>query len=182
MLVLLLGKATKSSETIMGLAKQYLTTVKLDATTATDDPETPEQPIAADAAVPGAATVSAAAVQFVGPIQQMPPVYSALKISGRRACDLVRKGQAVQLQPRLVRIDAIEIVSYQWPLLKLKIDCGRGTYIRSLGKDIGAALGVGGYLTELCRTRIGPYHLENAATLETLAADGIEKHLLTEQS
>jgi len=181
-LVLLIGKSTKSSEKIMGLSKQYLATVKLDATTATDDPEAPEQPIAADSHVPDAAAVATATARFIGKISQMPPVYSALKISGRRACDRIRAGQEVHLQPRLVRIDAVEIVDYQWPLLQLKIDCGRGTYIRVLGRDIGAAMGVGGYLTALCRTRIGPYGLENSVMLEMLTADGIEKHLLPDQT
>lgn len=181
-LVLLIGKSTKSSEKIMGLGKQYLTIVKLDAITATDDREMPEQPICTDAAVPSVSAVAAVAAQFVGQIKQTPPVYSAMKISGRRACDWVRKGHEVTMQPRLVRIDAVDILEYQWPLLKLRIDCGRGTYIRSLGKDIGAALGVGGYLTELCRTRIGPYRLEESATLEALTADGIEKHLIADES
>ncbi len=208
-LLLLVGKATKLCEQLMDQPKQYEGTVKLGATTATDDLESPEQPFApirGTGASPvqenedqhgrGARATSAQATsaqatsahatseeilallpQFIGPIQQQPPTFSALKVKGRRAYDLARRGHDVHLPPRTVHIYGIELLHYAWPLLQLRIDCGRGTYIRALARDIGAALGVGGYLTELRRTRIGPHTLARAVTLDQLHHDGLAPHL-----
>src|SRR2546428_12357707 len=100
-----------------------------------------------------------------------------MKIGGRAAYALARQGKPVKLQPRPVRIDAIGILEYQWPTLRLRIDCGRGTYIRAIARDLGEALGVGGYLTQLRRTRVGEFGIDGAVTLEKLLADGIEPHL-----
>ena len=138
--------------------KQYEATVKLGATTATDDPESPEVASARrPCRPPSARTVAAAVREFVGDILQRPPAFSAMKVDGRRAYDLARRGPAVELEPRPVRVYGIEILSYDWPLLRLRIDCGRGTYIRSIARDLGEALGVGGYLTQLRRTRVGDF-------------------------
>jgi tRNA pseudouridine55 synthase len=115
--------------------------------------------------------------KFVGEIQQRPPAYSALWIAGRRAYDLARQGQSVDLKPRTVRIDALELIDYQPPDVQVRIDCGRGTYIRSIARDLGEALGTGGYLTALRRTRVGRFHIEQAVTLERLQSEGIEPHL-----
>lgn len=168
-LLLLIGKATKSCERLMDQPKQYEATVKLGATTPTDDPESPETQ------APGAQPVSrqqveAALEQFVGPILQRPPAFSALKVGGRRAYDLARKGHDVELEPRTVNVYAIELLDYEWPLVRLRIDCGRGTYIRAIARDLGEALGVGGYLTALVRTRVGEYALEAALGLDQLDA------------
>ena len=101
-----------------------------------------------------------------------------MKVGGRRAYDLARKGQAVELAERIVRVDAVEMLHYAWPLLRLRIDCGRGTYIRSIARDLGAALGVGGYLTELRRTRVGAFLAADSVTLERLKlSDGVAVHL-----
>ncbi len=116
--------------------------------------------------------------QFVGQVQQLPPIFSALKVNGRRAYALARAGQEVVLQPRTVSIYDLELLEYEWPALRLRIDCGRGTYIRSIARDIGEALGVGGYLTQLCRTRVGPCRIEAAITLDQLALEGLERHLM----
>ena len=151
-LLLLVGKATKLCERLMDSPKQYEAVIKFGATTATDDPESPEQP-AANVVPVGAETIAAALTNFIGLITQRPPVFSAMKIGGRRAYDLARKGQAVELAERTVRVDAVEMLDYAWPLLRVRIDCGRGTYIRAIARDLGTALGVGGYLTELRRTR-----------------------------
>ncbi|MGD0766724.1 MAG: tRNA pseudouridine(55) synthase TruB [Tepidisphaeraceae bacterium] len=175
-LLLLIGKATKSSQMLMNQPKRYEATIKLGATTATDDPDSPEIPVPG-ASQPSLENVEAAAAKFVGTISQRPPAFSALKISGRRAYKLARSGQPVDLKARDIRIDAIEIVSWQWPLLRMRIDCGRGTYVRAIARDLGEALKTGGYLTELRRTRIGPFGIDRAVTLERLEKDGIGPHL-----
>ena len=175
-LLLLVGKATKACERLMDAPKQYEATVKLGATTPTDDPESPET------ATPGAAPVTRAAVEaalkpLVGEILQRPPVYSALKVGGRRACDLARAGAPVEKAARPVRVYGIELLAYDWPLARLRVDCGRGTYVRSIARDLGESLGVGGHLTRLRRTRVGPFTADQAVTRDVLAADGVAKHL-----
>jgi tRNA pseudouridine55 synthase len=147
--------------------------VKLGATTETDDLESPERPAVQPVEPISIERVRAALPAFVGTILQKPPVYSAMKLAGRRACDRARDGEQLDLEPRPVRVYAIDLLDYVWPLLKLRIDCGRGTYIRSIARDLGAALGVGGYLTELRRTRIGNYDVSGAATTERLQRDGV---------
>jgi len=177
-LLLLVGRATKTCERLMGQPKGYEATVKLGATTETDDVEGREVP------TPGAAAlarelIEAAVCRFVGAIEQRPPVYSALKIGGRRACDRVRGGESVEVKARTVRVYGIEIVGYSWPLLRLRLECGRGTYVRSIARDLGEALGVGGYLVELRRTRIGEFHVRDAVTLEELTKTGVAPNLRT---
>lgn len=175
-LLLLLGKATKASQIVMDQHKSYDAVVKLGATTATDDIESPER-VETGAVIPTIVQIRQAADQLTGVIQQMPPDFSAKKIRGRRACDLVRKGQSVALKSVAMRVDRIEILEWNWPLLKLRVDCGKGTYIRALARDLGKILGTGGYLTELRRTRIGTFMAENAVSLEQLSNDGVQKHL-----
>jgi len=178
-LLLLVGRATKQCEALMGAPKQYIATVKLGATTATDDPESPETPWPVEALIPASPeAVLQALSSFVGTIRQRPPSFSAMKVGGRRAYALARAGRTVELQPRTVQVYGIEMMEYAWPLLSLRIDCGRGVYIRSIARDLGAALNVGGYLTALRRTRIGDYRIDQSVTLERLAADGVAPHLL----
>lgn len=176
-LVLLIGKATRLSEHYMAQPKQYLAQVKLGATTDTLDPESPEQ------LIPPARPIEredllAVLPRFIGTIQQRPPVYSALKIGGRAAYKLTRKGQQLDLPARPVTVHGIELLDWRWPLADLRIDCGRGTYIRSLARDIGEALGTAGYLTTLRRTRVGECRIDSAVTLEQLATDGVEGYLI----
>jgi tRNA pseudouridine55 synthase len=201
-LVLLIGKATKLCERLMDQPKQYEATIKFGATTATDDPESLEEPwvphrgFSRGLAVPpehlsGATEeqelgrdaqatlgqVRAVLPRFVGAIQQRPPRFSAMKVDGQRAYKLARGGETVKLEPRTVHIYGIEILDFAWPLLKLRIDCGRGTYIRAIARDLGEALDVGGYLTQLRRTRVGEFTLERAVTLEELQSAGVENYL-----
>jgi tRNA pseudouridine55 synthase len=114
---------------------------------------------------------------MIGAVQQRPPIFSALKIGGRRAYDLARRGNPVNLPPRPVRIDAIDILSYDWPLVKISVDCGRGTYIRSIARDLGDLLAVGGYLTHLRRSKVGPFLAAESVGLERLCADGVAPYL-----
>jgi tRNA pseudouridine55 synthase len=148
----------------------------MGATTATDDRDSPEIP-AAIPRQPSRAEIEQAAAAMVGTIQQRPPIYSALKIAGHPAYELARSGKPVNLEPRSVRVDAIEILSWQWPLLRMRIDCGRGTYVRAIARDLGEALKCGGYLTELRRTRIGSFDIAQAVTLEQLIQQGIAPYL-----
>lgn len=171
-LLVLIGKATKLCESLMDSPKQYVATVRLGANTATDDLESPEMPVE-NAAPVSEESIREILPKFVGTIQQKPPIYSALKIEGKRACDRVRAGQDIQLQPRPVKVYGFELLSYAWPDLVLKIDCGRGTYIRSLARDIGAELSVGGYLTALRRTRVGEFGEPNLVSLDGLTTDQI---------
>jgi tRNA pseudouridine55 synthase len=171
-LVLLVGKATKQCEALMNQPKQYEATIKLGATTETDDPETPEQ-VRADATPVDRAAIEKILPRFIGPIQQTPPVYSALKIDGMRACDRTRAGEQIEMKPRTVQVYGIAMLRYEWPELELRIDCGRGTYIRSLARDIGAELGVGGYLLKLRRTRVGEHVGSNAQELAALTRESL---------
>ncbi len=188
-LLLLVGKATKQCERLMDEPKQYETTIKLGATTATLDPESPEelvrgmgfQPVFSSSeqghGLKTRATMEETLTRFVGEIQQRPPAFSAMKVGGQRAYKLARGGQFVELAPRTVRVYGIELLDYDWPLLRVRIDCGRGTYIRAIARDVGEALGLGGYLTQLRRMRTGSFDASGAVTLEQLDADGVERHL-----
>lgn len=176
-LLLLVGKATRLCERLMDEPKQYEATVKLGGTTATDDPESPEIPTAGSQQVEPE-RVAAALNSFIGKILQKPPAFSALKVGGRRAYDLARRGNQVQLEPRKVVVYGIELLEYRWPLVRLRIDCGRGTYIRAIARDLGEKLSVGGHLTALTRTRVGRYMLTEAIDLDRIDHGPVESYLL----
>jgi tRNA pseudouridine55 synthase len=177
-LLLLIGRATKLCESLMDQPKQYQAVIKLGATTATDDPESPQVPWPTlKSPPPDDLEIESILLRFDGQILQTPPTFSALKVDGKRAYKLARSGTPPVMTPRPVMIYGIEKLDYTWPLLKLRIDCGRGTYIRALARDIGAALDVGGHLTELRRTRIGKFKVESAVTLESLSPASLQKHL-----
>jgi tRNA pseudouridine55 synthase len=175
-LLLLVGKGTKLCEQLMGQPKQYETTVKLGATTETLDPESEEIPVP-PAAIPTPEAVQSAVAAMTGTVMQRPPAFSAMKVGGRRAYDLARQGKTVDLPPRPVQIYRMELLAYTWPTLSLRIDCGRGTYVRSIARDLGEALGTSGYLLELRRTRIGRFDLATAKTLEQLGQGDVRDHL-----
>jgi len=175
-LLLLIGKATKLCERLMDEAKQYEATVKLGASSETLDPDSEE--IVDEKARPvSRERIEEVLSKFIGEIQQRPPVYSALKIAGKAAYARARQGEAVELEPRLVRVYAIQMLRYEWPFVEIRVDCGRGTYIRSLARDIGEGLDTRGYLTGLKRTAVGPFRVEDAATIEKVQAEGVESLL-----
>jgi tRNA pseudouridine55 synthase len=177
-LLLLVGRATKLCEKLMDRPKQYETTIKFGATTATDDLESAEipWPNSVDVEI-SREQIESTLLKFVGTILQRPPQFSAIKVGGRRAYDLARRGQVMAIAARPVEVRSIELLEYHWPVLRLRIDCGRGTYIRSMARDIGAELNVGGYLTQLRRTRIGDFTTENSVEFSKLLADGAAAHL-----
>lgn len=176
-LLILVGKATRLCERLMDEPKQYDATIKLGATTATDDPESPEEPTAGVQPV-AREDIEVALKRFVGQILQRPPTFSALKVGGRRAYDLARRGSQVDLPARPVRVYTIELLNFKWPHVRLRIDCGRGTYIRAIARDLGQSLGVGGFLTSLCRTKVGSFLLGGSVNLEQLTCQNVSSHLV----
>jgi tRNA pseudouridine55 synthase len=175
-LLLLVGKATRSCEKLMGERKGYEAVVRLGARSATDDPEGPVEELP-DAQPVAEEELRRVAAQFVGPIQQRPPAFSAMKLGGQRAYKLARAGEAPEMQARTVTVYDVQILHYTWPDVRLSVECGRGTYIRAIARDLGEALGVGGYLTELRRTFVGRFRVNLAVSLEQITAEGVEKYL-----
>ncbi|MBX3363475.1 MAG: tRNA pseudouridine(55) synthase TruB [Phycisphaeraceae bacterium] len=165
--VVLVGRATRLCERVMGGAKVYEAEIDLARTSDSCDLETPSRPVVV-ARVPTLPEVEAATERFVGDITQVPPTHSAVWIDGKRAYQLARAGKDVAMRPRTIRIDAIETLAYEWPNLRLRITCGRGTYIRSLARDLGAHLNCGGLLTGLRRTRVGSIDLSLSIPLDAL--------------
>ena len=166
-LVMALGRATRSIERLMATDKRYRTEIDLTAFTATDDREGDRTEVEVTTP-PDEATVRAALVRFTGTIQQRPPAFSAMKVGGRRAYAAARKGTPMELAPRPVRVDAIELVTYRWPAVTLDIRCGKGFYVRSLARDLGVALGTGGHCASIRRTAVGPFTLDEARPLDAL--------------
>ena len=164
-LVALVGRGTKRSNDVMQLPKGYLAEVRLGVTTATLDPEGEEEP-APPIEPPTLEVVRDVVATFVGEIQQRPPAFSAIKVDGRRAYDLARKGGDVDLPARPVVLYRIDLVSYDWPRLVLLIESGKGFYVRSLARDVAEALGTTGYLTALRRTHVGPFRADQATGVE----------------
>lgn len=167
-LVLCTGKATKRIAELQTHTKEYVATLQLGATTPSYDMEHPVNETFETAHITSEA-IHQALQQFVGEIQQVPPTYSAVKVNGDRAYDLRRKGKEVELAPKTLRIDEIEVQHFDpsQMLLTIRVVCGKGTYIRALARDLGRALNSGAYLTALRRTRVGDVHVENCLQLDT---------------
>lgn len=167
-LVLCTGKATKRIAELQTHTKEYVATLQLGATTPSYDMEHPVNETFETAHITSEA-IHQALQQFVGEIQQVPPTYSAVKVNGDRAYDLRRKGKEVELAPKTLRIDEIEVQHFDpsQMLLTIRVVCGKGTYIRALARDLGRALNSGAYLTALCRTRVGDVRVENCLQLDT---------------
>lgn len=166
-LILCTGKATKQIETLQLHSKEYTATLQLGATTASFDKEHtvdftyPTKHITQE-------LILQTLPQFVGDIMQVPPAYSACMVDGHRAYKMARRGEEVALAAKPVRIDEIELTGFDPEAMQMsiRVACGKGTYIRSLARDIGYALGSGAFLTSLCRTRVGDVRLEDCLTLE----------------
>lgn len=166
-LVVAIGReSTKQLTALIQHDKEYVATVTLGVTSTTDDGEgvITKSQITNDKST-SLEEINTVLKQFVGTIQQVPPIYSAIKLGGRKAYELARKGTEITMTSREVVIHSIEVVSYSWPLLIIKVHCGKGVYIRSLARDIGGALGTGGYMSALERTRVGEYLIENSMAI-----------------
>ena len=168
-LLVCLGQATRISEYLMDLPKTYHATIRLGASTTTYDAEG-EVTATGDASAVTDAMVREALADFVGDISQTPPAYSAVKVGGQPAYRMARKGQDVALKARPARVYSIDVLRYEPPDLEIMVECGKGTYIRSVAHDLGQALGCGAHLAALCRTRVGPFSVEDAMTREDLEA------------
>lgn len=175
-LVLCLGRGTKLVELLMDQPKVYRTRARLDVTSKGYDREGGLTPVEV-ARPPTEEQVRAALRQFEGEIQQVPPAFSALKIGGRAAYELARAGCPPVLPPRKVRIYWLHLWGYAWPEVDFEVACGRGTYIRALIRDIGAALQTGGCITALTRTAVGPLEMRTSWSLERLARGAPEEYL-----
>lgn len=170
-LILCTGRATKRIEELQAHTKEYTATLQLGATTPSYDMEHP-----VDATYPtehiSRELIEATLPKFVGEIQQVPPAYSACKVNGDRAYKLMRKGRDVELKPKTLRVDEIELLWFdpEKMQMSIRVVCGKGTYIRALARDIGEALGSGAYLTALCRIRVGDIRIEDCIKLDDFPA------------
>lgn len=171
LLIICTGRHTKQINHVQDLEKEYEVIFKLGATTPSYDAEYPEENIT-DASHITLKEVEAALSAFRGEISQLPPIFSAVKVEGKRAYKAARAGQAIELKPRQVMIYEFSLLENESapPLFAARIRCSKGTYIRSLAHDLGQVLGVGGYIHELKRTAIGPYRLEGAWEIGDFAA------------
>ena len=165
LLIICTGKFTKKINEYMGMEKEYTGTITIGATTSTFDLEKEPENIK-DISHITQEQIIATTQQFIGNILQMPPQHSAIKKDGKRLYETARLGIEVKVDARSVTIKEFTITKIEGANISFKVVCGTGTYIRSLANDFGAALGVGGYLSKLCRTRIGVFTLENATTIE----------------
>jgi tRNA pseudouridine55 synthase len=164
-LVVCVGAATRLADYVQAMCKTYTSRFRLgvDSTTDDADGEVASRPIEAQ---PSRGEIETALASFIGTVEQVPPHYSALKVSGQRAHELARKGDEIQLAARRVCIDAIRVGDYGWPFVDVEVDCGKGTYIRSIARDLGAKLGCGGMVQTLRRTRIGPFMASQSIGLD----------------
>jgi len=175
-LVVCVGKATRLMEFVQRGVKGYRGVFRLGVQSDTEDVEGDVRPLP-NPPIPTRDQIERVLPRFFGEIDQVPPVYSAKKVGGRRAYDLARKGEPVDLKPARVTVHSIALVEYDYPSLTLEIVCGAGTYIRSLGRDIAKSLGTAAVMSELVRTRVGPFALKEAVNLDRLQEEGVQPHL-----
>ena len=163
LLIVCTGKFTKKIPEIQDAPKEYWTEIKIGVQTESYDTEKPEI-LQQDISHINEENVKEALEKFLGEIEQTPPIFSAIKIDGKRAYDMARAGKEVEMKSRKTTITYINEVEINFPLVSFVVGCSKGTYIRSLAHDIGQELGVGAYLTQLRRTKIGDYKVENATS------------------
>lgn len=166
-LILCTGKKTKEIETLQAHSKEYVATLQLGASTASHDMEHPVDEVFPTEQITRE-RIEQVLTSFVGDVQQVPPVYSAVCVNGKRAYQLSRKGKDFEIKAKTVHIEEIELLHFDEEMMQMSIRvvCGKGTYIRSLARDIGEALDSAAYLTSLCRTRVGDISLQQCITLE----------------
>lgn len=169
-LVVCIGQATRLIEYVQQMPKTYEATFLLGRTSDTEDVEGTVVELV-DPPVPTREQIDRAAVALVGEIMQRPPAFSALKVQGRRAYDLARAGEQVDLAPRPISVYGIDVLGYDYPTLQVRIHCGSGTYVRSLGRDLAESLGNGAVMSALSRTAIGPFKLADACDPDSLKCE-----------
>jgi tRNA pseudouridine55 synthase len=175
-LVICVGQATRLIPYVQQMPKQYRATFLLGRRSETDDIEG-EVTEVNDAPQPSRRALENAFPQFLGDVEQVPPAHSAVKVAGRRAYKLARAGKSIALSPRRVTIHRLVIRYYNYPKLQLDIECGSGTYVRSLGRDLAAAVGTGAVMSALERTSIGDFHVDRALALDDLTAEAVTRNL-----
>ena len=170
-LILCTGKATKRIESLQLASKEYTATLQLGATTPSYDREHTVNMTYSTRHITRE-LIESVLPQFVGDIQQVPPIYSAVMVDGYRAYTLARQGSEAELKAKTIHIDEIELTDFnpETMQMSIRVACGKGTYIRSLARDIGEALGSGAFLTALCRTRLGDVRIEDCLTLDEFPA------------
>jgi tRNA pseudouridine55 synthase len=174
-LIVCTGKATKQIEKFQYQTKEYIATLRVGATTPSFDLET-EIDRTYETGHITRELVEEVLTQFIGEIHQVPPAYSAVKVNGKRAYEYAREGKPVEIKPKILVIDEIELLKFSLPEIKIRVVCSKGTYIRALARDIGIALQSGAHLIELERTRIGDITLNECYTIEDF-----EKRILIEE-
>jgi tRNA pseudouridine55 synthase len=163
LMIIVTGKECRNAGNYSKLDKEYEATIRLGETSTTGDPEGEITEISGDQ--PTLSDIQTELEQFTGEIKQRPPMFSAIKINGRRAYDLARKGEVVEMPERTVTIYSLQILDYTYPELRIRVHVSSGTYIRTLAEDIGKALRTGAYCSELRRTKVGEWSVEDATPI-----------------
>jgi len=175
-LVVCVGPATRLIEYVQRMPKRYLGTFLLGRQSVSEDIESELEELT-DAPVPTSAEIEAILPQFTGVIEQVPPKFSALKVQGKRAYELARRGEQVELAPRKIEIHELTLVAYDYPRVVFDVLCGSGTYIRSLGRDLAHTLNTAAVMSALERTAIGDFRVEDALELTTMDERALQEHL-----
>lgn len=173
LMIVALEKATKSLKNLLRLDKHYEVLAEFGYVSDSYDADGNVGPLNTDIIIGEDRLGDILNKKFTGKFEQMPPVYSALKIKGKRACDIVRAGGKVELKPRSVTVNEFKIKEYRWPLISFEVQCGSGTYVRSLIHDLGQVLGCGAYVKELRRTMIGNYSVKDSVSTERVGSENI---------
>lgn len=176
-LLVCVGQATRLVSLLQEASKAYVAEFVLGQRSDTDDSTGNIETMPVPDQIPDRELIVQSLQAMTGTIQQVPPAYSAIHVNGRRAYDLARRGEEVLLTARSVRIDAIRLLEYEWPKLTLRIDCGSGTYIRSIARDLGNQLGCGGLMSSLQRIRIGSFCVSDAISSENLTKESVCRYI-----
>lgn len=177
LLVLCIGKYTKKVPTLIRHDKTYVADLKFGFTSSTGDGEGKVEQWAGSKEQ-GREAVESVLQQFEGEIEQIPPAFSALKVNGKRAYELAREGKEVKLEPRTAVIHSIELLQFAWPSAQIRCRVGSGTYIRTLAEDIGSTLNVGAYLTDLRRTQVDIWNVEDAVEPKMISFENLSDRIL----
>lgn len=175
-LVICVGQATRLVPYLQQMRKNYRATFLLDRHSDTDDVEG-NVTLVLSGKQPERAAIEAALPKFLGDISQRPPAHSAVKLNGRRAYALARRGIEFELAPRIVTVHRLKVFRYEYPTLELDVECGSGTYVRSLGRDLAESLGTSAVMSALVRLAVGPFHFDDAVALSALTAESIGQDL-----